>query len=585
MALGNKELQYLRMMLQNRPGVKKKFVVKEQDKELLRQIEGKIEVVECGEGEEGWYEATVGGFRLLSQATLDALCRKGEVILGLLETLMGKVLKTAPAAVIVDKKKTGKPMTIPVKQVTSGTFRPRLRKSEDYVILSDTFEGLGVPGSSSGAGGATAGTSPLVEQKRKGDTATAGESKMPAFRWPRAAVLSTHMLAVSVGGQKTEVPRLRKCPEIRCCGLGGEDQPSIQLTETELEYYYRTYSEVRGLNVHTPLWSILQGDDVMTNPSLCREALKGFRPHTEAVRLKAGGRERLYHQLALHLVGGFLVGNAILDDWSSLALREEETTRLNEEDAAAMKKVQAAEERLAKQKANFEAYKREQWAATAGHQQEINNLKAANAGLAKEKAAAEATMKEAEARREAAVKELADANVGRTRMAKIIEDLKEKSRKEVEARETILGDVNRRLEEAETRARQVAEEKDGLATMNAQLVADCAWMRDFVIAINTDAVAKVRECAREAGFKARYNECLTHVNALSATKVTDERCALRDVDTDATFRAATEAYDGLIVPALAQTEECLDADDYVDRPRTLFEPKKDGEGSSGVNVE
>ncbi|KAJ0836960.1 hypothetical protein HanRHA438_Chr16g0772841 [Helianthus annuus] len=197
-------------------------------------------------------------------------------------------------------------------------------------------------------------------------------------------------------------------------------------------------------------------------------------------------------------------------------------------------------------------------------------------------------MKEAEARREAAVKELADANVGRTRMAKIIEDLKEKSRKEVEAREAILGDVNRRLEEAETRARQVAEEKDGLATMNAQLVADCAWMRDFAILDapeNTDAVAKVRECAREAGFKAGYNECLTHVNALSATKFTDERCALRDVDTDATFRAATEAYDGLIVPALAQTEECLDADDYVDRPHTLFEPKKDGEGSSGVNVE
>ncbi|KAF5790875.1 hypothetical protein HanXRQr2_Chr09g0388221 [Helianthus annuus] len=336
-------------------------------------------------------------------------------------------------------------------------------------------------------------------------------------------------------------------------------------------------------------------EDVMTDPSLCREALKGFGPPAEAARLKAGGRESLYHQLALHL----------------------ESARVKEEAAAAMKKVQAAEERLAKQKADFESYKRtEQWAAAAGHQhvrslthllaeerklwkedcarenenfyrlrQEINNLKAANAALAKEKAATEATMKEAEARREAVVKEVADANVGRSRMAKIIEDLKEESRKEVEARETILGDVNRRLEEAEARATKVEEERDDLATMNAQPVADRAWMRDFGVANvantildaleNTDAVAKVLKCAREAGYKAGYTECLTHVNALSAKKFTDDPCALRGVDTEAALRAATEAYDGLIIPALAQIEECLDADNYVDRLRTLFEPKKD----------
>ncbi|KAJ0693819.1 hypothetical protein HanPI659440_Chr15g0601681 [Helianthus annuus] len=106
-------------------------------------------------------------------------------------------------------------------------------------------------------------------------------------------------------------------------------------------------------------------------------------------------------------------------------------------------------------------------------------------------------MKEIEAFRVVVVKELEDANVGRTKMAKIIEDLK------VEACETILGDVNQRLEEAETWARQVVEERDGLATMNAQLVADRAWMRDFGVANvanaildapeNTDAIAKVME--------------------------------------------------------------------------------------------
>ncbi|KAJ0592008.1 hypothetical protein HanHA300_Chr03g0079871 [Helianthus annuus] len=188
--------------------------------------------------------------------------------------------------------------------------------------------------------------------------------------------------------------------------------------------------------------------------------------------------------------------------------------------------------------------------------QEINNLKAENATLAKEKAAAEAAAKEAETHRAV------------------------EARIEVQARETILGDVNQRLEEAEMRARQVAEERDGLATSNAQLVDDRAWMREFGVANvanaildapeNTTAVVNVIDRTREAGFKAGYNECLKYVNALSLKKFTDERCALRGIDTDATFTTVTEAYNNLILPALAQIVECLEADDYVDRLCAFF---------------
>ncbi|MFS7951592.1 hypothetical protein Hanom_Chr07g00596971 [Helianthus anomalus] len=66
-----------------------------------------------------------------------------------------------------------------------------------------------------------------------------------------------------------------------------------------------------------------------------------------------------------------------------------------------------------------------------------------------------------------------------------------------------------------------------------------------------NAVAGVVGCAHEAGYKADYIE----------------------VNIEAAMKAATDAYDGLIVPALAQIEECLGADDYVDRLRTLFELK------------
>ncbi|KAF5799495.1 hypothetical protein HanXRQr2_Chr07g0305181 [Helianthus annuus] len=46
------------------------------------------------------------------------------------------------------------------------------------------------------------------------------------------------------------------------------------------------------------------------------------------------------------------------------------------------------------------------------------------------------------------------------------------------------------------------------------------------------------------------------------------------------MKAASDAYDALVLPALAQAEECLVADDYVDRLRALFEPKEGAEGEN-----
>ncbi|KAF5810045.1 hypothetical protein HanRHA438_Chr04g0174431 [Helianthus annuus] len=100
--------------------------------------------------------------------------------------------------------------------------------------------------------------------------------------------------------------------------------------------------------------------------------------------------------------------------------------------------------------------------------------------------------------------------------------------------------------------------------MNASLVADRTWMRNFGVVNfanavldapeNTDAVAEVVCRAREAGYKVGYVECFTHVNVVSPKKFTNERCALREVNTEAALKALTDAYDGLIIPTLAQIE-------------------------------
>ncbi|KAJ0836459.1 hypothetical protein HanRHA438_Chr16g0767181 [Helianthus annuus] len=218
------------------------------------------------------------------------------------------------------------------------------------------------------------------------------------------------------------------------------------------------------------------------------------------------------------LVRGSIIANAILEDYTSMARREEEIIQRREKAEALMKNAQAAEERLEKQKAEFETLKKtEEWVASSGLKQELNNLKAVNTTLVKEKTAAEAdakeaearsaaTLKEAEVRVAAAVKELKDANADRSKLSKA---------EEVKTRETILGDVTLRATEAEARARQAEEDRDGLATSIAQLTSDRAWMRQFGIghiveAIldapeNTAVVADVNECMCKAGFKAGYN--------------------------------------------------------------------------------
>ncbi|XP_035837259.1 uncharacterized protein LOC118485114 [Helianthus annuus] len=291
------------------------------------------------------------------------------------------------------------------------------------------------------------------------------------------------------------------------------------------------------------------------------------------------------------LVGGSIIANAVMEDYNALARREEETIRLRAE-AEAM--VKAAREGAEENKKLFRV------------RQELNNLKAANAVLVKEKAAAEAAGKEAETRGATALKEaearaaklLADADANRTKLSKVVEELQA----EVQSRVTILEEVISRATEAEARemqaeerARQVEEVRDGLTTSLGQVTADHAWMREHAIGHimesildapkNTTAVAEMNERAHQAGFKAGYNKCLSDVNPFFTSRFTDERSGFPGVDTEATYDAALDAYNKLSIPALDDIEKCLGAEDYVDRLHKLFEPLKEDEGTSGAKAD
>ncbi|MFS7943428.1 hypothetical protein Hanom_Chr06g00500181 [Helianthus anomalus] len=97
-------------------------------------------------------------------------------------------------------KKTHESVVVPslVPEV-AGISRIRLCKYDDYVVVSDTLEGLGVPGGGAAASGSSAGSKPAAERKRKGDAAGAGGQKAPKLRRTRTTAISHPKPAVVTG--------------------------------------------------------------------------------------------------------------------------------------------------------------------------------------------------------------------------------------------------------------------------------------------------------------------------------------------------------------------------------------------------
>ncbi|KAJ0570225.1 hypothetical protein HanHA300_Chr05g0175641 [Helianthus annuus] len=305
------------------------------------------------------------------------------------------------------KKKTHEPISVPslVPEVAC-ILRTRLRKSEDYVVVSDTLEGLGVPGGSAAGGGSTVGTKPVDVKKRKGDAPVAGGEKAHRLRKTRPTAVLKPKPAVStapseepvslfatppsspkvvdvevqkkggedpsieVGDGKPKSPVLEKTSDSTAAGTGVEDQPSIQPEESELEFYYRSYAAERVLDYHHPPWNVLQGDDVTNDPSACREILRGLGTPFETARARGLTRQNWQNQLASMLVGSSIIANAVMEDYNVLARREEETIRLQDEAEAMVKAAREGVEQLEREKAAFEKLKQnKRWAASAGLEQ------------------------------------------------------------------------------------------------------------------------------------------------------------------------------------------------------------------------
>ncbi|MFS7951292.1 hypothetical protein Hanom_Chr07g00593341 [Helianthus anomalus] len=199
--LNNAQLWVLRMMLtmMNR---KAKPVVREksgEDAALCRifdpDFKGKVEVVACADGEEGFNFSIRDKFRIPDHEAMEAALLQGKGDLGALgdPDATGVPKKRVEKAVrIRNPKKKHEPAFVPplVPQV-AGISRSRLRRYTDYVVVSDTLEGLGVLGGGAAAGGSSVGSKPADDKKkRKADAAGSSERKRPKWRTTRTTTIS-----------------------------------------------------------------------------------------------------------------------------------------------------------------------------------------------------------------------------------------------------------------------------------------------------------------------------------------------------------------------------------------------------------
>ncbi|KAJ0927369.1 hypothetical protein HanRHA438_Chr04g0182071 [Helianthus annuus] len=670
--LDNNQLWVLRMML-TWPDRRARPVLREKSGNAVGlwrmfdpTFEGKVELLQCGE-REGFNLEIVGKFRVPDRAALKAPLPQGK-----------------------------------------GTYRSCYWRHTDYVVVSDTIEGLGVLGGGAAVGGTAAGST-LAGEKRKPKQKAAGVSEVkrrklqskragPTQKKPAVAAepqdkdfsifdapsspphttaadagvpkesaapfvkvvsdptvqaektvektasqifdtvdSSNHLITPNdaddldlrfsdAGKQKSGIESQKSLAAEKVSGSAswgaGYEGPPIQPGESELEYYYRSYTPDRSTSYHRPPWSVMQGDDISNDPSACKEILGGLETPFETDCARSAPRELRINQLSTMLVGSSIVANAILEDYKVLGRREEEATRLRAEAEELVKTARAGVEQLEKDRAAFEKQKQTaEWAATAELKQELPNAKAANAALGKEKAAAEAIAVkavEAEARVARALEEAKEAGA---HAAKALEEAKERESRaskaleeenaertclnqvvgSLQTREAKLADITARVTVAEERANEAVEARDALTTSFNQLEADREWMRSHGIAYIVKAIMDapeiaigidlIKQRAHDAGFKAGYNRCIGHINVLSQGGYTNERSGFRDVDTEALLEAVVASFYDMSLSSVEKLDACLDATDYVDQLRMLYADAEeentagddqDGAGTSGT---
>ncbi|KAJ0880527.1 hypothetical protein HanRHA438_Chr10g0464161 [Helianthus annuus] len=524
-------------MMLTRPDRKARPVVREKssaDAPLWRMFEpdfeGMVELISCGE-REGFNLEIVGNFRVPTREMLNALVLKGEyggaaaggTAAG--STLAGEKRKTDPKVAGAGEGKRrrlqAKRSTGPTQKKPAVTVEPQ---DKDFSIFDAPSSPLRTTVADAGVTKETA--APFVKVVPD-PTVQAEETVGKAASQIFDTVDSSNNLITpndaddlelrfsdagkqKSGAESQKSPAAEKVSGSASGGAGYEGTP-IQPGESELEYYYRTYTLDRSTSYHRPPGALCRGMILPMILLAARRFWVAWAPHLklivpEAARLRAEAEE---------LVKIACAGAEQLEkdraDFEKQKQTEEWATTAELKQVRTLAKLLSDERKSWNEKLSDE---RKSWKVSWAKQnetlfrvrQELTNAKVANAALGKEKAATEAIAvkaveaearvamaleeaKEAGARAAKALEEakeregrvskaLEEANADRTRLNQVVGSLQA----EVQTREAKLADVTARVTVAEERANEAVAARDALTSSFNQLETDREWMRCHGIA-------------------------------------------------------------------------------------------------------
>ncbi|KAJ0454194.1 hypothetical protein HanIR_Chr15g0737391 [Helianthus annuus] len=409
-------------------------------------------------------------------------------------------------------------------------------------------------------------------------------------------------------------------------GAGGYNPNVIGAKDTVGDIYYKSYTEEeRGDTPHQAPWSLKQ-KDTFQEFGPCRDwFLNSFTPG-EVNRQRAKTNEMLYRTFVLGEANARAANHQIVREWRTMVRERADWEGYRERMLKRITDFEKSKAAFDEEKAKFNADKKaEEW----GREGLKNKLQAAEQQLAKEKAefkricekdnerafAARNKIVELEAKiaeLNAKVEDAQAAQVAKQQIEVELADTKvqlSSKDKDLHAKDVEIAELKRRLNEqidrcesleidleAERVKAATAEEACAVsaAALNVAqtnyseaqgivdtLVSEAEWMRGrgVVLVANSilnageldRAVAALTDAARAVGYRGGYLECAQHVEEVFGQEFDVSHCSVTD-QANVELTRAESAYDNLSLPVVDLVVEALKKDDWCQRLKAILDP-------------
>ncbi|XP_021971262.1 uncharacterized protein LOC110866421 [Helianthus annuus] len=391
-------------------------------------------------------------------------------------------------------------------------------------------------------------------------------------------------------------------------GAGGYNPQVIRAKDTLGDIYYKSYTEKeRGSAPHQAPWGLKQRD-TFQKFGPCRDwFLNSFTPG-EVNRQRAKTHESLYRTYVIGEANTRAANHQIVREWRTMVRERADWESYRKRMLKRINDFEKSKATFDEEKAKFDADKKaEEW----GREGLKNKLQAAEQQLAKEKAEFKRICEKDNERAFAARNKIAELEAkiveltAKVELADVKVQLSSKD-KDLQAKDVEIAELKRRLNdqidrcesleidlEAEKVKAATAEEARTVsaAALNVAqtnyseaqgivdtLVSEAEWMRSRGVVLVANSILNagkldhvVAQSACAVGQRGGYLECAQHVEEMFGQEFDVSHCSVTD-QANVELTRAESAYDNLTLPVMDLVVEALKKDDWCQRLKAILDP-------------